>query len=204
MTTTRHIVATGLLLMSAACFRPLESVVDILDGGGESVSDAGAADAGMLNVRACRQLATFEEEHARAVWYPSLESTDAYEYRGLAPSVTSLLASTWGARGAGSNAMIPGWRDLSARPPETCEYCVQYGEECANERLFGCVRMYFAVSGTMTVLPLGDGADSGTYAATLTNVRLVEWHQPPGLGPVEGGDCIELASEAIDTVWSRP
>lgn len=101
----------------------------------------------------------------------------------------------WAFTGMTTGVVIPGVRDLALEPDySTCTACVVVRENCPD--LDSCERAYFARAGTIDLVNISRDF-TGTFNATLSNVRLEQWR----LGadqPMPDGGCIQLNGATIN------
>ena len=101
----------------------------------------------------------------------------------------------WAFTGMATGVVIPAVRDLALEPDySTCTACVVIREQCPD--LDSCAQAYFARAGTIDLVAISRDF-TGTFHATLSNVRLEQW-QLGADAPFPDGGCLQLNSATIN------
>lgn len=86
----------------------------------------------------------------------------------------------------------------------TCIVCPYVQEGCSRSggttTCSPTGRAFLAQAGSATITQADQNAASGTFAATASNLRLVEWDVGTDT-PVAGGACYEIGSAAFNVTW---
>jgi hypothetical protein len=103
----------------------------------------------------------------------------------------------WAINGVAQNPPVPGSTNLATGGTyATCKYCATLLQGCTST---GCTKSYLGRAGTMNVTQ-ASRATTGSFAATLTNVRFEEWNLQNDTA-VAGGACIIVQAASINTTF---
>jgi hypothetical protein len=175
-------------------------------GTGGTGGTGGAGGGGTLN---CLTVATFSD-FAREAGYDSVNTAALGIAREIntsgvgadgGPTENYLIQEVYFSP-AGNATVGSTYTFTSNDRYNTCSYCVRYYRQCASELISSCSGgQFFSQGGTMHVTTATQSPDAGTFATTLTNLKLVEWTFGTTEGPVTNPRCYIITGETETINW---